>query len=176
MAINIEYYAASYQGRQPTNNLSLRSPQLSCPLVVGDFILFGESNHIGQISTVFADLSLKVNCWLRVNEQLLAEEQARLGPINPNTHRRASDVPEVVRSNGFALIPHDSVNNHAFVMHIDTIHDGTYPVNGMSCAFCTRQSIFKVSSDVPGVLTKVSSTEHRPFSSSIFNHALQGGG
>jgi hypothetical protein len=145
--VNIVYYPAPYDGQSPNNNLSIMSPQLSCPLVVGDFILFEESKFVGRISTVFADLSLEVNCWLRVTDQLLPEEQVRLGPIDPNSHRRVSDVPEVVKSNGFAVINHETVTNHAFVMHIDTIHDGTYPVNGMSSAFCMRASIFKQSAN-----------------------------
>ena len=44
---------------------SVVSPELGCSFVVGDFILFGSHEDVGQIDIIMDDMTLKVNCWLR---------------------------------------------------------------------------------------------------------------
>jgi hypothetical protein len=153
---------------------SVIPPNMGCPLVVGDFIVF-DLDDVGQIVTIMDDMSLKVNCWLRYADQLLPEEQSRCGPIDQNTHARVLDVPEVLQTNGFvSILPNQVLADHAFVMHIDTIQDGTFPVNGMDHAFCTRKYLVKTASNIAGVVRDSSdAASHRPFSSTPFKGALE---
>ena len=153
---------------------SVVSPELGCSFVVGDFIVFGSHENVGQIDIIMDDMSLKVNCWLRFASQLLPEEQSSCGPIDQNTHSRVLDVPEVLKTNGFVSIEVGDIVDHAFVMHIDTIQDGTYPINGIENAFCTRKYLAKSSANIAGDVTFCykDGVDHRPFSSTPFNGSL----
>eukprot|EP00978_Attheya_sp_CCMP212_P039115 scaffold200492_cov33-Attheya_sp.AAC.1 len=58
-------------------------------------------------------------------------------------------------------------------MHIDTIQDGTFPVNDMDHAFCTRKYLIKTDTNMAGEVTDSNdAVDHRPFSSTPFKVAL----